>query len=338
MKNYVVILLIFATFLASCSKQEKPGKLEPGTEAFNLAKAVSASVPYLAPEENNVLVRTNDFVVTSGMVFQELESSLGKQAAQLTKMSPDRIKNIIKSNAQNIADRELLYRAAKEAGYKADTSRVDSIFNKKAERFGGKVKFKYLLESQGVDVNHLKDQLSRGIVIEDYLDNTIGKEIQVSEKEIMDAYKEDKTATVRHILLNTQGKSEEEKKAIRQKMEGILKEARSGADFAELAKKYSEDPGSKDKGGLYKDFGRGVMVKPFEDAAFNTPIGGISDIIETKYGYHILKVEGRKKETRPLAEVRDEIKNKLLQRKKQEAYQALLKKLHEEFGYEEVKF
>jgi len=119
-------------------------------------------------------------------------------------------------------------------------------------------------------------------------------------------------------------------------MEDVLARAKKGEDFAELAKKYSEDPGSKNKGGIYEDFTRGRMVKPFEDAAFGVPVGEISDIVETRYGYHILKVINRKKETRPLEEVRDQLVKKLESTKKRDAYQNFVEKLKTDNGFEIV--
>jgi hypothetical protein len=71
--------------------------------------------------------------------------------------------------------------------------------------------------------------------------------------------------------------------------------------------KFSEDPGSKNTGGLYENFPKGQMVKPFEDAAFTLPIGSLSDIVETPYGYHILKIIDRKKETKPYEEVKKDL-------------------------------
>jgi parvulin-like peptidyl-prolyl isomerase len=98
-----------------------------------------------------------------------------------------------------------------------------------------------------------------------------------------------------HILLlttdpTTQQPLPADKKAEKRKqMEDILKQAKSGTDFAELAKKYSEDPGSKEAGGEYT-FPRGKMVKEFEDTAFSMKTNEVSDIIETKFGFHIIKL------------------------------------------------
>jgi parvulin-like peptidyl-prolyl isomerase len=88
-------------------------------------------------------------------------------------------------------------------------------------------------------------------------------------------------------------------KAARQKAEDILKRARAGEDFAALAKEFSDDPGSKAQGGDLGWFGRGQMIKEFEDTAFSLKEGDISDIVETKYGYHIIKVTGHRTSDAP---------------------------------------
>ncbi len=90
----------------------------------------------------------------------------------------------------------------------------------------------------------------------------------------------------------------------RAKAEEILKRARGGEDFAALAKEFSIDPGSKDKGGELGWFARGQMVKPFEDAAFGLQAGQISDVVESDFGFHIIQVEER--ETKDSAEGKPE--------------------------------
>lgn len=87
------------------------------------------------------------------------------------------------------------------------------------------------------------------------------------------------------------------KQKAKKKTESIYQEAMAGADFADLAKKYSSDPGTKDKGGDLGFFSRGRMVKEFEEAAFSLKTGEISKPIETKFGYHIIKVIDRKDES-----------------------------------------
>ena len=99
-----------------------------------------------------------------------------------------------------------------------------------------------------------------------------------------------------------------------------------------MAQEYSEDPGSKEKGGLYEDFGRGQMVKPFEDAAFTMDVGEI-DLVETRFGYHIIKVVGHKQEEKPFDEVKDSIKTRMEQQSSQDAREGAIDQLKEDYNY-----
>ncbi len=112
-----------------------------------------------------------------------------------------------------------------------------------------------------------------------------------------------------HILLKTEGKDEA---AVKLKAEALLKQAKAGADFAQLAKKNSEDEGSAAQGGDLDYFGRGKMVKEFDDVAFSLAPGQISDLVKSQFGFHIIKVTDKKPETRrTLDEVRAEITERL---------------------------
>src|SRR5262245_6444394 len=113
-----------------------------------------------------------------------------------------------------------------------------------------------------------------------------------------------------HILLKTEGKDEA---TVRKQAEDILKQAKApGADFAGLAKKYSEDDGSKVNGGDLDYFPKGRMVPEFEQAAFSMQPGQISDLVKSKFGLHIIKVGDKKAaSTRPLDEVRTQIQGTL---------------------------
>jgi peptidyl-prolyl cis-trans isomerase D len=112
-----------------------------------------------------------------------------------------------------------------------------------------------------------------------------------------------------HILLNTAGKDEA---AVRKQAEDILQQVKGGADFAGLAKKFSEDEGSKANGGDLDYFSRGRMVPEFEAAAFALEVGQVSDIVKSQFGFHIIKVVDKKPAvTRTLDEVRPQIEEQL---------------------------
>jgi peptidyl-prolyl cis-trans isomerase D len=108
----------------------------------------------------------------------------------------------------------------------------------------------------------------------------------------IDRYKQPDRAHVAHILFKTVGKTDAESEEIRKKAEDVLKKAKSGANFGDLAKQYSEDT-SKDKGGDLDWIVRGQTVPEFEQAAFTSPIGSVSDLVKTQYGFHIVKVLDR---------------------------------------------
>jgi parvulin-like peptidyl-prolyl isomerase len=143
-----------------------------------------------------------------------------------------------------------------------------------------------------------------------------------------------------HILLATRDQTtgaefpEDKKQAKRKQMEELLKRARGGEDFAKLAKEYSEDSGSKDRGGEYT-FPRGKMVPPFESAAFSLAVGQISDIVTTQYGYHIIKLlEKIPAQKMELAQVADDLKDRLKQRAVQEQLKDYVPKLIKEANVE----
>jgi peptidyl-prolyl cis-trans isomerase C len=119
-------------------------------------------------------------------------------------------------------------------------------------------------------------------------------------------------------------------------MEGILARARKGEDFGKLAKQFTDDPGSKERGGLYEDFERGAMVPAFDSLAFSLPLGGLSDVFETPYGYHIMKVIRRGGESKPLAAVKERLSLEIKNKKQRAAYTQLIDTLKLKYQYKEV--
>ena len=330
MKKVFVLAIIAAVFIFSCGKKSGGVKLTEGTPEYQLALDLSQKLPFLDPKENKVLVSTKNFDITSGEVVQVLKSNLGTRDQHLKAMDANRLKRIILDNAEKLAEKRVLLQTAQKANIAVSDAEFDSTLNLQYQQAGGEEKFLEFLKNSGIDIEYVKSEIKKGLTIQKYIDNKMEQESKITEKDIQTAYEGDKTATVRHILLKTQGKSDEEKQEIRKKMEDLLVRARNGEDFAKLAEEYTEDIGSKKNGGLYKDFARGMMVPAFEEAAFSVPVGEISDIVETTFGYHILNIIGRKKETKPLEEVREQIVEGLKRKRQAETYNNLIKRLKDE--------
>jgi peptidyl-prolyl cis-trans isomerase D len=142
-------------------------------------------------------------------------------------------------------------------------------------------------------------------------------------KENLDSYRTPERVRVRHILIKTEGKPKEEATQLKAKAEDILKQLQHGADFATLAKKYSEDQSSAAKGGEYGWMVRGQTVPAFEKVAFSLKPGELSGLVETEYGYHIIQVEEKQPaHTQSFEDVRPEL---LAEAQKQTASENLAK-------------
>lgn len=140
-------------------------------------------------------------------------------------------------------------------------------------------------------------------------------EVEARYRDNQQAFSTPEQVEASHILLKTEGKDEA---AVRKTAEGVLAKVKGGADFAALAKQFSEDEGSKAAGGSVSYFGRGSMVKEFEEAAWALTPGQISDLVRTTYGFHIIKVTGRRDATtRTLEDARLQIEAELRSQKAQ---------------------
>jgi peptidyl-prolyl cis-trans isomerase D len=183
--------------------------------------------------------------------------------------------------------------------------------NKETYRIGERRAIKYAL----VDVNRVRE----GITVPE-------ADIEAFYKQNIAQYTTPRQVRASHILFKTEGKDENE---VRAKAEDVLKLARApGADFAALARQYSEDESNAKNGGDLDYFGAGTMVTEFETAAFALQNGQISDLVRTPFGFHIIRmVDNRPEIVRPLAEVRDEIADQLRWQQAQQQAEAQAKAL-----------
>lgn len=170
------------------------------------------------------------------------------------------------------------------------------------------------------DIKEEIELMLNDLIASEYLKKEVVGKINVTEEDMKLYYKtheeEFKTPEMvraRHILIKVnRSASEEEKKRAREKAEDILKRIKTGEEFAKLASEFSDDPGSKNKGGDLGFFPKGRMVPDFEKVAFSLKPGEVSDIVETPFGFHIIKVEERKDSVlEPYEKIKDKVKERV---------------------------
>ena len=177
---------------------------------------------------------------------------------------------------------------------------IKAFYEKNRSRY--QVPEKRVVRYALVDVNKMRQSIQ---ITDDQLKAEYQKNIQ--------DYQVPDRVHVEHILFMTVGKPDAEVAEVRKRAEDVLSQAKKGANFEDLAKKYSEDPGTKDKGGDLGYIVRGQTVAEFEKAAFSLPKGSISDLIKTQYGFHILKIIDREMaHTKTFDEVKDSIRTPMM--------------------------
>ncbi|MDF2661190.1 MAG: peptidyl-prolyl cis-trans isomerase, partial [Paenibacillus sp.] len=213
----------------------------------------------------------------------------------------------------NLINEELVKQEADKAGVQV----TDDDLNKELDSFKKSLslssdeEFDMMLMQYGMTKDELKKQMPMQVRLRKLLE----PKTDVTEEEMKKYYDENKEmlatpeqVKASHILVSTKEESE-----------AILAQLNTGADFAQLAKEKSIDPGSKDNGGDLSYFAKGKMVKEFEDAAFTLPVGQISNVVQTEHGFHIIKVTDKKATVTPtFEEKKNEIRETLVMQEVQE--------------------
>lgn len=211
---------------------------------------------------------------------------------------------------EDFIKRALLEAKIQAADIEATAEEIDAAISTMKENLPPTLQFADFLKMQGVDDNGYREVLALELAARKHPDFN-----KVSDEDVAAFYEEKKagmnvpeTVKARHILLSFDPTADDEGKTEKRKeVDRIRQELLDGADFAESAKKYSTCPSSQ-KGGDLGQFSRGQMVPEFERAAFGQEIGEIGDVVETKFGYHIIEVtEQNKGQERTLDDVHDQI-------------------------------
>lgn len=240
---------------------------------------------------------------------------------------------------KNILDQliatELIYQASQKEKLGDLKPEMDKQFNNIKGGFASEEEFNKALSDRNITVETLKKDIEKSVYINTLINNKVFSGVSVSDEETKKEYENNKEAfnvpeqvRASHILIKIDGgATPEQKQEARKKIDALRSRAAAGEDFANLAKENSED-GSKVNGGDLGYFSRGQMVQSFEDASFSLSKDEISPVVETQFGYHIIKVTD-KTPARMLSfdEVKENLKAFLLDRYKQEALNKYIEEL-----------
>lgn len=288
------------------------------------------------PSEGTIAV-VNGIVITQEDFDQEM-SSVQRQLLHMGKhLNDSQMPAIKKEVLENLINRELLYQETQRKGIKIDEAKVNEHVMTVKKRFPSEAEFKSALTKANLSEADIKTQITRELAIEQLIGTYVSNKVTVSGQEIKAFYEnhpnlftQPEQVRASHILIKVDPQADEGKRADAQKkIREIQKKLQKGEDFATLAKALSEGP-SKVKGGDLGYFSRGRMVKSFEDAAFALKTNEVSDIVETKFGYHLIKVTKKKPETiATFEDVKDKLGQYLKQQKVQKEVRIYVDRLKE---------
>ena len=331
-------LLVLSCAVAACRKgdDKKPAEAEPATTAAKPADAPTPAPPPPPPPPKpvpealpEVVARVNGENVTKAemdRLVKQIEADAGRR------VPAERRDEIYRGVIDQLVTYTVLVQETKNRNIVVSDEEAKKVTDARISQLRQQVPdqaaFNKALAERNMTLARLRADIRRDIAIGKMLQDEMSKLPPVTEAEIKEYFDKNPNefsgVRAAHILIRPDGFDEASKKKARAAMEDVLKQARSGTDFAELAKKHSAD-GSAKQGGDLGFFTREQMVPEFSKAAFELQPGQISDVVETQFGFHIIKVLERKDVQ--LAEATEKLRAFLTQRKREEAQEAFIKAL-----------
>ena len=291
-----------------------------------------------APGGGEVMATVNGTQITRAEVNHQMDLIARQMGLPQDPSHQAQISAMLEQRAlDSLVQRTLLNQAAEKEKVAVQPADVDKELAQIKQHFGSPEEFNQRLKALNLDESTLRRQIEQNLILEKLISAHTAADTAISDDEIKQFYdsnpdkiKRPEMVRASHILIGvSDGDTPGQKAAKKKQAEDLLAQIKKGADFTELAKKYSADPGSKDNGGDLDFFTREQMVKPFSDEAFSLKKGQLSDKpVETQYGYHIIKKTDQKAAAMPkLSEVKDQIKQELSRKKENEAIKKYLDQL-----------
>ena len=301
---------------------------------FTAALSLWMAGTVFAQQTPSTVASVNGSMITAEELDREfnlLEKRMAQQGRTLSDLQTEEIREKVRENLINI---ELLAQESKKENIRIEDSEVEEQFNAFRSRFANEAEFTNALSEMAFTEDEIRGKIRETMAIRELISRNVREGLSVSDEELSKFYQENRSAfqqpekvRARHILVQVDTDTDKEK--ARQTIDAARKRLVDGEDFAAVAQEVSEGP-SASKGGDLGFFGRGQMVKPFEEAAFSLETGAISPVVETRFGYHVLQVTDRQPEkTMAFDEVKGRLEQVLLQEKTKERTDRYIEKLRE---------
>lgn len=291
-----------------------------------------------------IAAKINDRTVSMQEFEREVNNHMMRYQGGQGDLPPAFVQQIRTQAINTLINREVLLQESEKKGIAVDKQKVQAGIQSIQKRFPNQEQFEEALKSMKLSRDDLEKQYMQKTKIETLLDQQIVSKISIKEDEAkayfndhVDEFSQKEQIRARHILIKVDNAADEKKKTeARQQLVKVQKKIMAGEDFSELAKQYSQGPSSV-KGGDLGYFGKGQMVKPFEDVAFKLAPNEVSDIVETRFGYHLIKVVDRKSEKKAeFEENKKRVTEKLKNQRIQQEVGAYIQKLRKEATIENL--
>lgn len=305
------------------------------------ALALVSVASMLAAAEKGVskddVALVNGSAITRAELDRLMASAQGRLSRAGKGLSGSQLTEMKKQALESLIDRELLYQESQRQGIKVDEAVINEEIDALKKRFPSEAEMKKSLARMKLSETAMRSQFTQERAIQQLIDKEFGQKVTVADKDIKayydkspDFFKQPEQVQARHILIKVDAQADQTARAeARKKLENVQQKLHKGGDFAALAKEFSQCPSSADGGNL-GSFKRGQMVKPFEEAAFALKPGEVSDIVETKFGYHLIEVTDKQPETTiSYEDVKDRLKQYLRQEEIQKEVRLYVEKLKE---------
>lgn len=285
---------------------------------------------------SDLVVEVNGVKLTQDQLTADINSRLDPLK---DRMPPERVEQLRGQMRDKMVDdfitRTLIRQEAQKQKMSVTEAETDTAIKDFEKSLPEGMTLDSALQMSGMTRDKMRQDISFSLLAKKLIDAQVKPGTPPTEDDIKNyyntnkqKYEEAESVHARHILVKTDEKDSAEVKADKKKkIEALHKKLTKGEDFAKLAKESSDCP-SKEKGGDLGTFARGRMVKPFEDAAFGQKVNEIGPVVETQFGYHIIQVlEHTQARTKQLDDVKDQIKEKLTQKAKNDATQKYIESL-----------